>query len=38
LRHGLTPTTRESNHREYEIGVGGSGLVFTRWYEETDRD
>ncbi|MBV8417526.1 MAG: hypothetical protein JO251_20180 [Verrucomicrobia bacterium] len=38
LRRGLAPTTRESNHREYEIAVGGSDLVFTRWYEPTDQD
>jgi hypothetical protein len=38
LLRGLAPTTRESNHREYEIAVGGSGLVFTRWYEATDQD
>ena len=35
---GPAPTTRESGHRETEIPAGGTGLVWTRWYEEGDQD
>lgn len=38
IRPGPSPTTRESGHRETEIPIGGSGLVWTRWYEEDDQD
>lgn len=38
IRPGPAPTTRESGHAETEIPVGGSGLVWTRWYEEGDSD
>lgn len=38
LSYGVIPTTRESRHRECEIGIGDTGLIFTRWYEEGDQD
>ncbi len=38
VQPGPAPTTRESNHQSTEIPVGGSGLVWTRWYEEGDQD
>ncbi|MDG4550202.1 MAG: hypothetical protein P9F19_12320 [Candidatus Contendobacter sp.] len=38
IQPGPSPTTRESGHREAEIPVGGSGLVWTRWYDEGDQD
>ncbi len=38
IRPGPAPTTRESGHAETEIPVGGSGFVWSRWYEEGDQD
>lgn len=38
IRPGPSPTTRQSQNQEFEIAIGGSGFVFTYWYEETDRD
>jgi hypothetical protein len=38
IQPGPTPTTRESHHQTPEISIGGSGLVWTRWYEEGDQD
>lgn len=38
IRPGPVPTTRESQHQTTEIPIGGSGLVWTRWYEESDPD
>lgn len=38
IQPGPAPTTRESDHQTTEIPVGGSGLVWTRWYEEDDQD
>lgn len=34
VRPGPVPHTRESNHKEPEIRVGKSGMVFTRWSSE----
>lgn len=38
IQPGPTPTTRESHHQTPEISIGGSGLVWTRWYQEGDQD
>lgn len=38
IQPGPSPTTRESHHQNIEIPVGGSGLIWTRWYEEGDQD
>ena len=38
IQPGPSPTTRESHHQNTEIPVGGSGLIWTRWYEEGDQD
>ncbi len=38
IRPGPAPTTRESSHAETEIPMGGSGFVWSRWYEEGDQD
>ncbi|QQS54966.1 MAG: hypothetical protein IPM89_03790 [Candidatus Competibacteraceae bacterium] len=38
IRPGPAPTTRESGHAETEIPMGGSGFVWSRWYEEGDQD
>ena len=35
---GAVPTTRESKHREDEISVGRSGMIFTRWFDEKSKD
>ena len=38
VRRGAVPTTGESNHTEYELPIGRSGLIFVRWYEEGSDD
>jgi hypothetical protein len=35
---GAIPTTRESNHGEYELPVGRSGFIFTRWFDENSEE
>lgn len=38
IQRGYPPTTRESDHKERELRIGRSGLVFTRWFEEGSLD
>src|SRR5687768_2824885 len=32
INRGYPQTTRESGHKEHELPVGRSGLIFTRWF------
>ncbi len=38
IGRGYPPSTRESQHKERELPVGRSGLIFTRWFDEKSRD
>ncbi len=38
IQRGYPPSTRESDHKERELRIGRSGLIFTRWFEEGSLD
>lgn len=38
IQRGYPPSTRESDHKERELPIGRSGLIFTRWFEEGSPD